>query len=93
MAFRVEDERQDVVVAPARLWLNAARDALVADGHEDAAFLFCAAGQEIGRAEAERYGLCAAAEEPPEAEPEAAEEEPVQAAEEEKPKRRGKGSK
>lgn len=57
MAFTIEDQRQDVVVARRRLWLNAGKDKLLPDGDPEAAFLFCSAGQEILRADAERYGL------------------------------------
>ena len=46
-------------IAEQRLWINAAGDALVEEGHEDAAILFCTPGQKIKAADAEKYGLVA----------------------------------
>lgn len=46
-----------VVTAEERLWLTADRDRLVPEGHEDAAFLYCAVGQQIPADDAARYGL------------------------------------
>ncbi|OLF81269.1 hypothetical protein AWH62_00925 [Maricaulis sp. W15] len=43
--------------ATARLFLNAAKDALVAEGHKDAAFLYAAPGDDIPDSAAERFGL------------------------------------
>lgn len=45
------------MIARMRLWLTAARDALVPDGHQDAAFLYAAIGDEILDDAAERFGL------------------------------------
>ena len=44
-------------IARMRLWLTAERDALVPDGHQDAAFLYVAIGDEIPDDAAERFGL------------------------------------
>ena len=43
--------------AKSRLFLNAARDKLVAEGHADAAFLYAAPGDEIPTEAAELFGL------------------------------------
>lgn len=51
------DESTPWVVAKERLWLTADRDRLVADGDEEAAFLYAGVGKRFPRAEAERYGL------------------------------------
>lgn len=45
--------------ATTRLWLTAAGDTLVEDGHPDAALLFAAAGDEIAPVDVERFGLAA----------------------------------
>lgn len=46
-----------MLTATERLWLTADQQRLVPEGHEDAAFLFCTAGQQILRRDALRYGL------------------------------------
>lgn len=43
--------------ATERLWLTAARDRLVPEGHPDAATLYAAVGDEIPASAAERFGL------------------------------------
>lgn len=43
--------------AKARLFLNADRDKLLPEGHEEAAFLYAAPGDEIPDEAAERFGL------------------------------------
>ncbi|RKR03583.1 hypothetical protein [Maricaulis maris] len=43
--------------ATARLYLTAAKNALVAEGHKDAAFLYAAPDDEIPDSAAERFGL------------------------------------
>lgn len=40
-----------------RVWLNAARDAIVEDGDPAAAFLYATEGKRVPREEAERLGL------------------------------------
>lgn len=45
------------MIARMRLCLTAERDALVPDGHQDAAFLYAAIGDEIPDDAAERFGL------------------------------------
>ena len=45
------------MIARMRLCLTAARDALVPDGHQNAAFLYAAIGDEIPDDAAERFGL------------------------------------
>ena len=69
------------VVASKRLYRTADGERLVPEGHADAAFLFCAPGQEVPRAEFEEYeldrslGKAVVAEDEPESETEASAEE------------------
>lgn len=57
------------IIARERLWLTADKSRAVKDGDPEARFLLCAPGQQISKADAERYGLLAkeAKPEPPEA--------------------------
>jgi hypothetical protein len=102
-----EDAPSPKVRIDERLWQTADRERLVPDGHPDAAFLFCAPGQEISKVEFDRFKLDslagkveavevtrAEADAEPQAEAEAPEpqEEPT-AEKAEKPKRRSRATK
>lgn len=59
MGFKitVAEAAHPAVIAEERLWLTAGRDRVVAEGDEEAAFLFAGVGQRIPWADAVRYGL------------------------------------
>lgn len=45
------------VKSPRRLWFTIDRTRVVEDGDPEAAFLFCAPGQEVAVEELEKYGI------------------------------------
>lgn len=57
MALEINSRNQPMVEADAKLWLTAEKDAVVPDGDERAAYLFCTPGSLVSRADAERYGM------------------------------------
>ncbi len=56
---KLEQKAAVFYIAEQRLWINAAGDALVEEGDETAAILFCTPGQKIKAEDAEKYGLVA----------------------------------
>lgn len=55
--FDITNSGQDVVTVGEKLWLTSDRERVVKDGDPDAAFLLCAAGNELPRSVIEQYGL------------------------------------